>query len=98
MVQGRLKQRSYENKDGQKVTVTELDVDDVGPTLRFATAKVTKSQRGNGSGGNSGGRGNSGGGNWGSGGSVQRSGQQSGGAPQDDPWATGGGYGSEPPF
>lgn len=42
MVQGRLKQRSYENKDGEKRTVYELDVEEVGPVLRFATAKVTR--------------------------------------------------------
>ena len=98
IVQGRLKQRSYE-KDGQQRTVIELDVEDVGPTLRFATAKVVKAQRGNGGGGNQGGQG---GGNWGSGGGVQWSGgQQSGPAPQDDPWATGGGrrsYDEAPPF
>ena len=95
MVQGRLKQRSYQTKEGENRTVIELDVDEVGPTLRFATAKVTKSQRGGGSGGN--GQGNSGGsaGDWGSGsGGVQRSGgQQPRPARQDDPWATGGGRG-----
>jgi single-strand DNA-binding protein len=99
MVQGRLKQRSYE-KDGQQRTVIELDVEDVGPTLRFATAKVVKAQRGGGNGG-SGSQGGQGGG-WGNGGSVQRSGgQQRGQAPQDDPWATGGGrggYADEAPF
>jgi len=114
MVQGRLKQRSYETREGEKRTVVELDVDDIGPTLRFATAKVTKSQRGSSGGGGYGGGSGGGGGDWGnapSGGSVQRSGgQQSGGqsAQQDDPWATsggsggsggwGGGYSDEPPF
>ena len=101
MVQGRLKQRSYETREGEKRTVVELDVDDVGPTLRFSTAKVTKSQRGSGSAGgggySAGGGGGGGGGDWGSssGNSVQRSGgQQSGPAPQqDDPWA-GSGSGS----
>jgi single-strand DNA-binding protein len=102
MVQGRLKQRSYETREGEKRTVVELDVDDVGPTLRFATAKITKSQRGSGGGGgygNGGGGGGQGGGqDWGSnsGNSVQRSGgQASSGAPaqQDDPWATSGGSG-----
>ena len=107
MVQGRLKQRSYETREGEKRTVVELDVDDVGPTLRFSTAKVTKSQRGSGGGGGGGGYnggGGGGGGDWGNsapsgppaGGSVQRSGgQQSGGqsAPQEDPWATSGGSG-----
>jgi len=107
MVQGRLKQRSYETREGEKRTVVELDVDDVGPTLRFSTAKVTKSQRGSGGGGGGGGYnggGGGGGGDWGNsapsgppaGGSVQRSGgQQSGGqsAPQDDPWANSGSSG-----
>lgn len=98
IVQGRLKQRSYE-KDGQQRTVIELDVEDVGPTLRFATAKVTKSQRGGGSGGN-GGQGNPGG-DWGSSGGVQRSGGQRPGPAEADPWATGGGrggYSQEAPF
>ena len=45
MATGRLKQRSYEDREGIKRTVVELDVDDVGPTLRFATAKVTKATR-----------------------------------------------------
>jgi len=46
IVQGRLKQRSYETKEGEKRTVVECDVDDVGPVLRYATAKVTKVSRG----------------------------------------------------
>ncbi|WIX85787.1 single-stranded DNA-binding protein [Amycolatopsis sp. DG1A-15b] len=45
IVQGRLKQRSFETKEGEKRTVTELDVDEVGPSLRFATAKVNKVSR-----------------------------------------------------
>jgi single-strand DNA-binding protein len=45
IVTGRLKSRSYE-KDGQRRTVMELDVDEVGPSLRFATAKVSKAARG----------------------------------------------------
>lgn len=52
VVVGRLKQRSYETRDGEKRTVMELDVDEVGPSLRNATAKVVKADRGNG--GNSG--------------------------------------------
>jgi single-strand DNA-binding protein len=105
IVQGRLKQRSYQTQSGEERTVFELDVDEVGPCLKFATAKVTKANRGSGGGGggyNSGGGG--GGGDWGNnnaqaprGGSVQRSGgQQSGGqpAPQDDPWANSGSSGS----
>lgn len=45
VVSGRLRQRSYENRDGEKRTVFEVDVDDVGPSLRNATAKVTKTSR-----------------------------------------------------
>jgi len=51
IAQGRLKQRSYETKEGEKRTVFELDVEDVGPALRSATAKVTKVNRGGASGG-----------------------------------------------
>jgi single-strand DNA-binding protein len=51
IVSGRLKSRSYETKEGEKRTVVELEVDEVGPSLRYASAKVTKTQRGNGSGG-----------------------------------------------
>jgi len=51
IVQGRLKQRSYETKEGEKRTVYEIEVDEVGPSLRSATAKVNKTQRGGGSGG-----------------------------------------------
>jgi single-strand DNA-binding protein len=51
IVQGRLKQRSYETKEGEKRTVYELDVEEVGPSLKFATAKVTKASRGGGGGG-----------------------------------------------
>ena len=54
IVQGRLKARSYEDRDGNKRTSWELDVDEVGPALRFATAKVTRAQR-NGGGGDFGG-------------------------------------------
>ena len=51
IVQGRLKQRSYETKEGEKRTVYEVEVDEVGPSLRSATAKVNKTQRGGGGGG-----------------------------------------------
>jgi single-strand DNA-binding protein len=50
MVQGRLKQRSYETREGEKRTVFEVEVDEVGPSLKYATAKVTKAQRGGGGG------------------------------------------------
>ncbi|MFE7613723.1 single-stranded DNA-binding protein [Streptomyces celluloflavus] len=103
VVQGRLKQRSYEDREGVKRTVYELDVEEVGASLKNATAKITKT----------GGRGGQGGG---FGGGQQQGG---GGAPADDPWATsapagggqqgggsgggwggssGGGYSDEPPF
>ncbi|HEY8977991.1 MAG TPA: single-stranded DNA-binding protein [Streptomyces sp.] len=88
MVQGRLKQRSYEDREGVKRTVYELDVEEVGPSLRSATAKVTKTSGGGGGGGARGGGqggygGGQGGGGWGGGS------QQGGGAPADDPWASG---------
>ncbi|MEV6809845.1 single-stranded DNA-binding protein [Streptomyces sp. NPDC051132] len=89
IVQGRLKQRSYEDREGVKRTVYELDVDEVGPSLRNATAKVTKTAGGarGGQGGYSGGGGQGGG--WGGGpGGGQGGGQ--GSAPADDPWAAGG--------
>ena len=51
IVQGRLVQRSYETKDGEKRTFVELQVDEIGPSLRYASAKVTRAQRsGNGGG------------------------------------------------
>lgn len=100
IVSGRLKQRSYETREGEKRTVIELEVDEIGPSLRNATAKVQKMQRSGGSGGfgaSGGGGGNSGGG---------------GGGFSDDPWASaapanassgGGGrstssFDDEPPF
>lgn len=102
IVTGRLKQRSYETPQGEKRTVVELEVDDVGPALRYATAKVNKVARSDGGGfGGGGGGGFAGGGN-------------QGGGPVDDPWASqpaaggqggggswGGGGGAsydEPPF
>ena len=77
IVQGRLKQRSYETREGEKRTVVELEVDEVGPSLAFATAKVTRASRSGGGGGYSGGGGQGGG---------QSRPQQSGGG--NDPWAT----------
>jgi single-strand DNA-binding protein len=91
IVSGRLRQRSYETKEGEKRTVMELEVDEVGPSLRYATAKVQKMSRSSG-----GGFGSSSGGN--------ASGTGLGG---DDPWATaapaptgggGGNFDDEPPF
>ncbi|MFE9850975.1 single-stranded DNA-binding protein [Streptomyces sp. NPDC005576] len=90
IVQGRLKQRSYEDREGIKRTVYELDVDEVGPSLKSATAKVTKTAGRSGQGGGQGGYGGGqqGGGNWG-GGPGGGAPQGGGGAPDADPWATG---------
>jgi single-strand DNA-binding protein len=89
VVQGRLKQRSYEDREGVKRTVYELDVEEVGPSLKNATAKVTKTTGRGGQGGYGGGpQQGGGGGGWG--------GQQGGGgAPADDPWATSGPSGAQ---
>ncbi|MEV4437442.1 single-stranded DNA-binding protein [Streptomyces sp. NPDC049577] len=92
IVQGRLKQRSYEDREGVKRTVFELDVEEVGPSLKNATAKVTKTTGRGGQGGYGGGSGGGQGGGWGSG----PGGQQGGGAPADDPWATGAPSGGQP--
>ena len=78
IVSGRLKSRSYETREGEKRTVFEVDVDEVGPALRYATAKVTRTQGGGGGGnwqGNQGG--NTGG----------------GGGQQSDPWSSSGASG-----
>ena len=91
VVTGRLKQRSFETKEGEKRTVVELEVDEVGPSLRYATAKVNKVARSGGSGGYGGGGGGGGGGSAPSGG-------------YDDPWGSAPAAGSgpaaddEPPF
>ena len=114
IVSGRLKSRSYETKEGEKRTVIELEVDEIGPSLRYAKAKVNRTQRSGGQGGQGGfGGGNSGGGFGGGQGGNQggNTGGNWGGnqpAAQEDPWATpgvsnaGGGWGngpdSEPPF
>jgi len=104
VVQGRLKQRSYETREGEKRSVIELDVEEIGPSLKFATAKVTRASRGSGGGGYGGGPegGAPSGGNWG--GSPGGGSRSGGGAPADDPWASSGGGGGnwggsdEPPF
>ncbi|MEN3610307.1 single-stranded DNA-binding protein [Plantactinospora sp. ZYX-F-223] len=98
IVSGRLRQRSYETREGEKRTVIELEVDEIGPSLRYATAKVQKMSR-------------SGGGGFGaSGGGGGGGGQGGGGGNFDDPWATaapassrtsgsgGGNFDDEPPF
>src|SRR6187455_2470574 len=86
IVQGRLRQRSYETREGEKRTVYELEVDEIGPSLRYATAKVQKMAR---SGGGGGGFGASGGGGGGRSSSPSGSGGGGGGGNNfDDPWAT----------
>jgi single-strand DNA-binding protein len=94
IVSGRLRQRSYETKEGEKRTVYEVEVDDVGPSLRNASAKVNKIARNGGDGGYSGGQRSSGG---------RPSGGQSsggGGGGDTDPWASDGpgSFSDEPPF
>ena len=89
LVSGRLRQRSFETKEGEKRTVIELEVDEIGPSLRYATAKVNKVSRGDGGGG--------------FGGGGQSRGGGGGAAPADDPWgsappAGSGGFADEPPF
>ncbi|MET4136373.1 single-stranded DNA-binding protein [Pseudarthrobacter sp. PvP090] len=101
IVNGRLKSRSYETKEGEKRTVIELEVDEIGPSLRYANAKVNRTQRSGGGGAGNGAQGGFGGGAGGNsgggfgGGSGGNQGGNSGGtwggnqpAQQDDPWAT----------
>ena len=104
VVQGRLKSRSFETQAGENRTVFEIDVDEVGPSLKYATAKVTKTTR-------SGGGGGYGQQSQGGGGAAdpwatpaqgqapgQAQGQPGGGGGQSDPWATPGVSSEEPPF
>src|ERR1700677_4304317 len=90
IVTGRLKQRNYETKEGEKRTVYEVEVDDVGPSLRNASAKVNKVARsgGNGGGFSGGGGGGGGGGGYNGGGQGGGGGRSSGGGQEADPWAT----------
>jgi single-strand DNA-binding protein len=100
IVTGRLKQRSFETREGEKRTVVEVEVDEIGPSLRYATAKVNKASR---SGGGGGGGFGGGGGGGGGGGSRQSAPAQSGGS-GEDPWGSApasgsfGGGDDEPPF
>jgi single-strand DNA-binding protein len=109
IVSGRLRQRSYETKEGEKRTVYEVEVDDVGPSLRNASAKVNRVARSGGDGGGYGGGGGGGGqrssGGQGGGGRSSSGGQGNSGGGygggESDPWATdgsGGGFSDEPPF
>lgn len=81
VVQGRLKSRQYETREGEKRTVFEIEVEEVGPSLKYATAKVTRAAR-------------SGGGGYSNQGGGQGGGGYGGGAPASDPWASSPGGGS----
>jgi single-strand DNA-binding protein len=113
IAQGRLRQRSYQDREGQQRTSIELEVDEIGPSLRYATAQITRApggsgggrgQVGGGAGGNSGGGSGFGGNNGGGGQSdapwSPQGGQQGGGnAQSNDVWSTPGGtYDDETPF
>jgi single-strand DNA-binding protein len=103
IVTGRLKQRSFETREGEKRTVFEVEVDEIGPSLRYATAKVNKASR---SGGGGGGFGSGGGGGGGGGGGSRpaAAAAQPSSGPADDPWGSApasgsfGGGDEEPPF
>ncbi len=105
IAQGRLRQRSYQDREGQQRTSIELEVDEIGPSLRYATAQVTRAAGGSGGGRGQVGGGN-GGGNWNNGGGQSdapwspQGGQQGGGnAQSNDVWSTpGGSYDDETPF
>lgn len=104
VVQGRLQQRSFETREGERRTVVEMQADEVGASLRNATAKITRTSGGGQGGGFGGGQqGGQGGGQGGYGGG--QGGQQGGynapgGGQSDDPWATGGSssFDNDPPF
>jgi single-strand DNA-binding protein len=106
IVSGRLRQRSYETREGEKRTVYEVEADEVGPSLRNASAKVVKSSRSSGGFGGAGGAGGAGGPGPSGAGASGGYGGQPGGRPAEDPWATdtaadsfgGEGTSDEPPF
>ena len=108
VVQGRLKSRTYETREGEKRTVFEIEVEEVGPSLKYATAKVTRTTRQGGGGGYSGGGGAPAGGGgddpWSTPAPQQGGGQGQGGggggqaAPANDPWGAPGVGAAEPPF
>jgi single-strand DNA-binding protein len=89
VVQGRLKSRSYETREGEKRTVMELDVEEIGPSLKYATAKVTRTTRQGGGGGGGYNSGGGGGGGYSGGGNAPAAG--------NDPWATAGPQGGGRP-
>ncbi|HTM84652.1 MAG TPA: single-stranded DNA-binding protein [Mycobacterium sp.] len=92
IVTGRLRQRSFETREGEKRTVYEVEVDEVGPSLRYATAKINKVSRGGGGGG------------FGGGGGAPAPAAASSAPPAEDPWGSApasgsfGGADDEPPF
>jgi single-strand DNA-binding protein len=96
IVTGRLKQRSFETREGEKRTVFEVEVEEIGPSLKYATAKVNKANRSGGGGGGFGGGGGGGGG--------PRPAASANSAPAEDPWGSAPASGSfagsddEPPF
>jgi single-strand DNA-binding protein len=101
IVSGRLKQRSFETREGEKRTVVELEVDEIGPSLKYATAKVNKASRSGGGGGGFGGGGGSRQPAPAAGGAAPAGGGSAGG---EDPWGSAPASGSfaggddEPPF
>lgn len=106
IVQGRMRARSWEDRDGNKRTNFEIDVDEIGPSLRWATAKVVRAGRSSGGGGYGGG-GNQGGGGapqddpWATSAPQGGGGGQGGGQnrpPQNDPWGAPGVGSDDPPF
>lgn len=78
VAQGRLKSRSYDTKEGEKRTVIEFEIDEIGPSLKWASAKVTRTQRTN----------NQGGGGFGGAQQAPQGQQWGGGQQAADPWAT----------
>ena len=102
IVQGRLVQRSYTTREGEQRTVVEMQVDEIGPSLRYAKAQVTRQPRGGSQGGYNQGGPQQGGynGGGGFGGQGQSGYNAPAGGAADDPWATGGStsFGDEPPF
>ncbi|CAN5282598.1 MAG: single-stranded DNA-binding protein [Mycobacterium sp.] len=98
VVSGRLKSRSYETREGEKRTVFELDVDEIGPSLRYATAKVTKAARSSSGGGYSGGGAQPAANDPWASPAAPASSAPSQSAPANDPWAAPGVGSDEPPF
>jgi single-strand DNA-binding protein len=101
VVSGRLRSRSYETRDGEKRTVFEVEIDEIGPSLRYATAKVTRTSSSSSGGGSSwqpasSSSGNRGGGGWSDGSSSSGSSSSDSYQPANDPWPAA--QSDEPPF